>query len=176
MLEALMRPKTWAWIIAILIAIIVLFIGFLTGTKAPEAQTAPPPSPATSTAKPTPKPQSSPAPTPESKAPLSSKVTITSPEANATVSHSLSVTGKAPGPWFFEAQFPIQVRDNKGNVIGSSPAQAEGDWMTNSLVPFKATIALDPSYHGIAKLILLKDNPSGLPENDDSVTIQIAVE
>lgn len=108
--------------------------------------------------------------------PLHARVTVTSPAAHATVGHTLVVAGEAPGPWYFEASFPIKVVDKDGNVLGQGPAQAQRDWMIDQLVPFTATITLDPLYHGPATLALLKDNPSGLPENDDSLEVPIVIQ
>ena len=108
--------------------------------------------------------------------PLSARVSLTSPKKYAKVSHTLVISGKAPGPWFFEASFPVQVRDAQDVIIGRTVAQAHGEWMTESLVDFTATIPIAASYHGPATLVLLRDNPSGLPENDDSVSVPIVVE
>ena len=101
---------------------------------------------------------------------------VSSPLANATTSSTFSVAGVAPGPWFFEASFPIEVRDGDGIIVGTTHAQAQAPWTTTNLVPFTATITLSPNFHGPASLILLKDNESGLPENDDSVTVPITVQ
>ena len=48
--------------------------------------------------------------------------------------------------------------------------------MTNDFVPFEATLtfAADKnSYSNKGSLILKKDNPSGLPQNDDALEIPI---
>lgn len=126
----------------------------------------------------TPKPvatTTAPNPIPDTR-PLSDRVSLISPKKNATVSHMLSISGKAPGPWFFEASFPVQVRDAQDVIIGRTVAQARGEWMTPALVEFTATIPIAAGYHGAATLVLLRDNPSGLPENDDSVSIPIIIE
>jgi hypothetical protein len=172
MLTFMMSPKTWGWIIAIILAVILLFIGFLTTTK--NAQT--PQQTATTTVSTPPPPAPQPKSTKDPNQPLSAKVSVTAPVENATVSHAFTVSGKAPGPWFFEAQFPVQVRDPSGKVVGRATGKAKGDWMTTKLVAFEAIMQVDGNYHGPATLILMKDNPSGLPENDDSVTIPITVE
>ncbi len=85
------------------------------------------------------------------------------------------MTGEAPGNWFFEASFPIQVRDKGNNKVGQTTGQAQSDWMTTELVPFTAEITVT-GYSGPATLVLLKDNPSGLPENEDSVSIPIVIQ
>jgi hypothetical protein len=108
--------------------------------------------------------------------PQNARVVVTSPMPGAIVAKTFSVTGSAPGPWFFEAVFPIQVRDKDGNVIGSGQAQAQGEWMTEADVPFTASMKIESTYAGRASLILSKDNPSGLPQNDDSVTVPIQIQ
>ena len=108
--------------------------------------------------------------------PLSSEVTIDKPIFGAVVPKTFTVSGKAPGGWYFEASFPIQVRDDNGNVIANTHATAKTDWMVSTLVAFSATTTITTSYSGPATLILLRDNPSGLPENDDSVSVPIVVQ
>jgi hypothetical protein len=96
-------------------------------------------------------------------------------EAQSRVQSPLTVTGKVPGNWSFEASFPVQVTSKNGAVLVQTAAQLEGDWMTEELVPFSVTLTFErPSGDNPqGYLVLKKDNPSGLPENDDSVTIPI---
>lgn len=106
----------------------------------------------------------------------SDKIKVTFPAPNATVTSPLIVKGEARGGWFFEASFPVVVTDWDGKIIGEGPAQAQGDWMTPDFVPFTATITFTTattSYSSKGTLILKKDNPSGLPENDDAIEIPI---
>src|SRR3989344_4642937 len=106
---------------------------------------------------------------------LSEKVVIVAPAAGATVQSNFTVSGQAPGNWYFEASFPIEVRDMSGNQLLQLPAQAEGEWMTTELVAFSVSITVS-NYTGPALLILHRDNPSALPENDSSVTIPIVIQ
>lgn len=155
--------------------VLVGIIALLSWKILSEAQPIPP----GSADKPLPaEPVPAPVPVPpiDAAAPLSSRVSVATPAKHATVKRTFDIAGSAPGNWYFEASFPIQVRDAQNAVIGRAVAQAEGDWMTEKLVPFTATVTIDTSYSGAADLILLRDNPSGLPENDDSVTIPIVVE
>lgn len=108
--------------------------------------------------------------------PLHELVHVISPLPGQTVSHSLAVTGEAPGNWYFEATFPIRVTTPAGDVIGSGQCKAQSDWMTTSQVPFTATITLQSSYTGPATIVLMRDNPSGLPQNDDSLEIPISIQ
>lgn len=111
----------------------------------------------------------------ESNTPLSKSVSLVFPKAGANVPASFEVTGSAPGAWFFEGSFPVQVRDESGKILASTVAHAQGEWMTEKLVQFTASVTTN-GYHGIARVVLLKDNPSGLPENEDAVEIPITIQ
>lgn len=106
---------------------------------------------------------------------LKARVAVDAPESGANVPQSFSVTGTAPGPWFFEASFPIEVRDANGTVLTTGIATALSDWMTIDDVAFKADITVT-GYSGPATLVLKRDNASGLPEHDASVSIPITIE
>lgn len=98
--------------------------------------------------------------------------------AGSYISSPVTITGKARGNWFFEASFPISIVNWDGLIIGQGIAQAHppagGDWMTEEFVPFEVTLEFDqPDYKNNGALILQKDNPSGLPEHDDALEIQI---
>ncbi|MBU0750221.1 Gmad2 immunoglobulin-like domain-containing protein [Patescibacteria group bacterium] len=104
------------------------------------------------------------------------QIVVDTPTSGSVIGHSITVTGKARGPWYFEASFPVLLTDIMGNTIATGVAQAEGNWMTEEYVPFKATISIPNSYSGEAILVLKKDNPSGLPEKDGSVSFPVVVE
>lgn len=116
--------------------------------------------------------------TPTEPAPLSMRVSVDSPKKGATVPSKFAITGKAPGNWYFEAVFPIVITGTDGAEIartqGRASPPAGGDWMTTELVPFSATIDAG-SYRGLATVNLLRDNPSGLPENEDSVSFEVTI-
>lgn len=97
------------------------------------------------------------------------------PFPGAVTGKEFGVIGKARGYWYFEASFPIELWA-EGKTIAVGIAQAEGEWMTTEFVPFKAEIKAPIDYIGPAILILHKDNPSGLPENDASISFPITVE
>jgi len=101
------------------------------------------------------------------------KITVSYPASNELVNSPLEVTGQARGSWFFEASFPIQLVDSAGQTVTVAIAQAQGDWMTEQFVPFVAKLEfLDPKLNS-GKLILKKDNPSGLAKFDDSIEIPV---
>jgi uncharacterized iron-regulated membrane protein len=163
-----MRTGVWLTIIVVLLVVIGVLAWFLFTTPASvKTSMAATSTSATSTIKNA---------TSTASQPLHARVVVTSPKQNAKVGREFTVAGTAPSQWYFEATFPIQVRDINDNVIGSIGANAQGDWMSSSPVPFTATVHLDVNYSGPATLILMRDNPSGLPENDDSLEIPISIQ
>lgn len=100
-------------------------------------------------------------------------IVVASPLPNAVVSSPLTVTGEARGNWYFEASFPVKLIDGNGNELAVTFAQAQGDWMTTDFVPFSVTLTFDPPSTPTGALILEKDNPSGLPENDAFITVPV---
>lgn len=104
-------------------------------------------------------------------------IVVDLPFPGAVTGKSFTATGKAKG-WYFEGSFPVKVLDQNGKVLAQVPAQAQGDWMTAEFVPFKADIQVPDlgSYMGPATIVFEKDNPSGLPQNDASVSFPITIE
>lgn len=89
----------------------------------------------------------------------------------------VTLTGTVPGNWSFEASFPVILTDWDGRIIAQEPARLTEDWMTTEDVPFTVTLEFDqPTLYKAGSLILQRDNPSGLPENDDAVEITIQYE
>ena len=106
----------------------------------------------------------------------SDDILVAQPLPGATIAHAFTLAGEARGSWYFEASFPIEVLDKDGNQIFESFVQAQGDWMTSEFVPFSMQIIIPGSYTGPALLVLHRDNASGLPEHDKSVSIPISIE
>jgi len=100
-------------------------------------------------------------------------IRVTAPEKNDTVTSPLTITGEARGNWYFEASFPVRLIDANGRVLAEHYAQAQGEWMTTEFVPFTSTITFTNPTTTTGTLILMKDNPSGLPENDAEVRLPI---
>lgn len=100
-------------------------------------------------------------------------IKVSSPRPNGTVTSPLEVTGEARGYWYFEASFPVKIYDASGKELGTAVAEATDDWMTNEFVPFKATLTFAAPESGKGYLVLQKNNPSGLKENDDSLIMPI---
>ncbi len=103
-------------------------------------------------------------------------IKVYQPKANSKIQSPLTVTGEARGNWFFEASFPVKVLDEQGNLLGTGIAQAKSDWMTENYVPFEATVEFQDSATEKGTLVLKKDNPSGLPENDNELRIPVRFE
>lgn len=101
-------------------------------------------------------------------------IAVSTPTRGAQISSPLTITGSARGFWYFEASFPVELRNAQGTVIAQHYAEAQGEWMTENFVPFKSTLSFPAQPKGSqGTLILRKDNPSGLPEHDRSLEIPV---
>lgn len=102
------------------------------------------------------------------------QIFITSPKENISIGNPLHIEGRAPGNWFFEASAPVTLTNWDGLIIAEGYITAIGDWMTTDYVPFSGDINFTkPDYGANGFLILQKDNPSDMPENDDSAQMTI---
>lgn len=90
---------------------------------------------------------------------------VTMPTPNSVVGTPLEVQGQLPGSWFFEATARVEVLDSNLQTLATGYVQAEGDWMTTSLVPFYGVLSFTPPTTSAGFVILKNDNPSGLSEN-----------
>lgn len=100
-------------------------------------------------------------------------ILLQSPLPGTVISSPLIVEGSARGTWYFEASFPVRLLDANGHELASVPAQAEGDWMTEDYVPYTVVLEFDQPATPNGTLILQKDNPSGLPENEANLEIPV---
>lgn len=99
---------------------------------------------------------------------------IISPSEGERVESPLVVSGEVPGNWSFEGDFPLEIRGSDGEAIATTPATLQDDWMTEELVPFTATVSFPTQSSGSeGELVLIKDNPSGEAQLEDSVEIPI---
>ncbi len=101
------------------------------------------------------------------------RIMIAMPRPNQSIRSPLAIEGQARGTWFFEGDFPIRIVDENGQEIGLSFARAIGEWMTEEFVLFAGVIEFDEPVTATGKLILEKDNPSGLPQYADQLYIPI---
>jgi hypothetical protein len=100
------------------------------------------------------------------------EVIVTNPQPEKIITSPLIVEGEAKGNWFFEANLPVKLVTLDNQVIAVVGGQAESDWMTDKLVPFKATLNFTTTATS-GYLVVSKDNPSGLPQNDASFKIPV---
>ncbi|MDD3861604.1 MAG: Gmad2 immunoglobulin-like domain-containing protein [Candidatus Gracilibacteria bacterium] len=103
----------------------------------------------------------------------SKDIKITSPLPNDIIKNPLKITGEAKGTWFFEGSFPIELLDSEGNRLAEGFAQTKENWMTEEFVPFTASLNFENPKTEAGTLLIHKDNPSGLKENDKSIEIPI---
>jgi len=101
------------------------------------------------------------------------EVVLEYPQAGQVIESPLKFKGIAKGGWFFEGSFPVILTNWDGLIIGEGLATAKEDWMREE-VEFEGELEFEvPEYGDNGFLILKKDNPSGLPENDDAVEIEV---
>lgn len=101
------------------------------------------------------------------------KIQVGEPLPDAIVQSPLKISGRARGNWYFEASFPVKLFDGQGRELAAAPARAQGDWMTSDFVPFEATLNFSSPQTETGTLVLEKDNPSGLPQNADSISVPV---
>lgn len=104
---------------------------------------------------------------------IAENIFVSTPNANQPVKSPLTVRGEARGTWYFEASFPVRLFDANGVELAVVPAQALSDWMTTDFVPFEAVLTFAAPSTSTGTLVLQKDNPSGEPQYDASITIPI---
>lgn len=89
------------------------------------------------------------------------------------VTSPLALRGEARGTWFFEGSFPVSLVDANGIPIANGSVTATGEWMTEDFVPFEGTLQFEVAEPTPATLVLERDNPSGLPEHDAAVRLEV---
>jgi hypothetical protein len=158
-----MNKTGWALsIVGILIIVAAIILFVLPGnTKAPTIENQATTTPA--------------AETPAQEGPsLDNLLTVDSLRNGDTVASPLTVTGSARGTWYFEASFPVEIKNASGTVIAQGPAQAQGDWMTQDYVPFSITLTFPAQAAGShGTVVLHNDNPSGNPATAKSLEIPV---
>ncbi|MDD5721287.1 MAG: Gmad2 immunoglobulin-like domain-containing protein [Candidatus Pacebacteria bacterium] len=105
-------------------------------------------------------------------------IRVFSPQPNDVIKNSIDIKGEARGNWFFEASFPIKLINTEGKEVPLSQGyiMTSANWMTTDFVPFEQVVTFHTQKAGKGKLILMKDNPSGLPQNADELVIPISFE
>ena len=103
-------------------------------------------------------------------------IEVMQPQAHAVLDSIAVIKGKARGYWFFEGDFPIELVNEDGKKVLETYISANGEWMTENFVEFEKELLFPDTLKGSFRLILHKDNPSGLPQHADSLIIPIRVE
>jgi hypothetical protein len=102
------------------------------------------------------------------------EIIVNSPMSNETIVSPLTISGQAPGYWFFEASFPFMLINWDGLMVAQGYAMTADDWMTKDLVSFEGVLEFEvPEYSETGTLFIQRDNPSDLAENDDSFEIPV---
>ena len=105
----------------------------------------------------------------------SALIVVTNPSSGALITSPVAVSGEARGSWYFEGSFPVTVVAADGTLLGEGIATAQGEWMSEKFVPFTGTITFTAPVGDVKSgtIVFQKDNPSGLPENNNSVSVPI---
>lgn len=103
---------------------------------------------------------------------LIDQIMISSPRPTQLVKSPLTISGKARGTWFFEAVFSARLLDEFNNELGTAIITADGEWMTEDFVAFNGKIMFSTTARK-GKLVLEKANPSGLPENSQTLIVPV---
>lgn len=119
----------------------------------------------------------SPSPTPSPITTPAVQPSISNIQENGVITSPVSIKGTVPSSWMFEGQFFIEIRDSEGRVLGSGVGKEvnPGDWSSGKPVDFSANITFKTdAKRGI--LVLLSNNPSGLPENQKTFSLPVRFE
>ena len=108
-----------------------------------------------------------------SRSSLRAFVRVSRPALDENPLSPMTISGTAVGSWFFEGSFPVQLLAADGRVLASHFVMAQGEWMTADFVPFEGQLEFEVTEPTEAVLVLMRDNPSELPEHDASVRIPL---
>jgi len=118
-------------------------------------------------------PPSAPAPEAETAAAsIGDLAVVDAPVAGARVTSPLTVTGTAPGNWYFENQFPVRLVDAQGAVLAEDPATPRVSWTDPGDKQFDATLTFSVTQDTPATLVLEEDMPG---EGNEPRTVRVDV-
>ena len=107
---------------------------------------------------------------------LSDQIIVAGPIPDQLITSPLIIEGEARGTWFFEATFPVSLLDSNGKVLTLHYAITEEEWMTEDFISFTARIEFDDPETATGFLVLDKNNPSDLREQDAQLTVPVRFE
>jgi hypothetical protein len=93
---------------------------------------------------------------------------------NDTISSPLLIKGKINSSWMFEGRFPIVLLDDKRQPITQTLGEeaVPGSWTQEGMIDFQANLSFSTNAKA-GFVVIKKDNPSGLPQNDQSQEIPV---
>lgn len=94
--------------------------------------------------------------------------------ANDSISSPVTIKGEVPPGWMFEGSFPVLLTDSDGVILYQTKGVEiiPGSWQSGENASFSATLKFNTTKkEGL--IVLKKDNPSGLSENDDSYSTSV---
>lgn len=103
-------------------------------------------------------------------------IQVSFPAPKEKIGGDIFVTGIAKGGWYFEGEFPVTLTDETGKELASVAAMAKGEWMKDEWVPFSAHLKYRVSDAKPAKLVLAKNNPSDIDEQNAQIEIPVVIE
>ncbi len=101
----------------------------------------------------------------------SGKLVVDNLTQNQVVTLPMVVTGTVQ-TWFFEGSFPVLLKDANGSQLAVALASSPVDWMTADPIPFIVTLPA-VNYTGPGTITFKKDNPSGEPQFDDELVVNV---
>jgi len=106
--------------------------------------------------------------------PYSDEIQVVTPAQNEKVISPIKITGQAKGMWYFEGTFNAELFDSNNTSLGNTQVNAKGDWMSESFVAFEGDLTFSSPATKKGTLVISKDNPSGLAENEKKLTIPVS--
>lgn len=106
--------------------------------------------------------------------PITNQSTITTPLSNAIIKSPLTVKGTVPQGWMFEGVFSIKLLDQNRKPIALAQGKEIIPGSSYGTLPIEFTSSITFQTNATqGYLVLDKDNPSGLPEKNESFEIPI---
>lgn len=105
----------------------------------------------------------------------SSEISIENIQAGQVLVSPVTIHGQALSNWYFEAVFPIIIKNSTGKEIARTQAHALTDWAVPGFVPFEATVSFETSTTTAGTLVFQNDNPSGLTKKQKSFELPIVL-
>lgn len=106
--------------------------------------------------------------------PYSDEIHVTTPQPNQQITSPFKITGEARGSWYFEGSFAAELYDANNTSLGKTNVTAKSAWTTENFVPFEGLLTFSSPATKKGTLVIKKDNPSGLAENEKKLTIPVS--